>query len=70
MKREYVIKLSKADREVLKNSLRGLYEGTLLKKIVLELLEQNIAEQPSGKAGDCKSLIRRFDSDPRVHICE
>jgi|TARA_R110000822_G_scaffold167693_1_gene307861 hypothetical protein len=43
-KREYTIKLSKADREILKNSLRGLYEGTLLKKIVLELLEQNIAE--------------------------
>ena len=24
------------------------------------------AEQPSGKAGDCKSLTRRFDSDLRV----
>jgi len=43
MKREYVIKLSEADREILKNSLRGLYEETLLKKIVLELLEQNNA---------------------------
>ena len=44
MKREYVIKLSKADREVLKNSLRGMHDGTLVKKIVLELLEQNTAE--------------------------
>ena len=44
MKKEYVIKLSEADREILKNSLRGMYDGTLVKKIVLELLEQNIAE--------------------------
>ena len=27
-----------------------------------------IAGQPSGKAGDCKSLTRRFDSDLRVHF--
>ena len=68
VKKEYVIKLTDAEREILINSLRGMYDGTLIKRIVLELLEQNVAEQPSGKAGDCKSLIRRFDSDLRVHF--
>ena len=44
MKREYVIKLTDAEREILKNSLLGMHDGTLVKKIVLELLGQNIAE--------------------------
>ena len=44
MKREYVIKLTNAERKILINSLRGMYDGTLVKKIVLELLEQNVAE--------------------------
>ena len=44
VKKEYVIKLTDAEREILKNSLRGMYDGTLIKKIVLELLEQNVAE--------------------------
>jgi hypothetical protein len=44
LKREYVIKLTNAEREILKNSLRGMHDGTLVKKIVLELLEQNTAE--------------------------
>ncbi len=44
LKKEYVIKLTDAEREILKNSLHGMYDGTLVKKIVLELLEQNIAE--------------------------
>ena len=44
VKKEYVIKLTDTEREILKNSLRGMYDGTLVKKIVLELLEQNIAE--------------------------
>ena len=43
-KREYVIKLTDAERKILINSLRGMYDGTLVKKIVLELLEQNVAE--------------------------
>ena len=68
IKREYIIKLTDEERKILINSLRGMYDGTLIKRIVLELLEQNVAEQPSGKAGDCKSLIRRFDSDLRVHF--
>ncbi len=44
VKKEYVIKLTDAEREILKNSLRGMHDGTLVKKIVLELLEQNTAE--------------------------
>ena len=36
--------LKKAERKILINSLRGMYDGTLVKKIVLELLEQNVAE--------------------------
>ena len=44
VKKEYVIKLTDAEREILINSLRGMYDGTLVKKIVLELLKQNIAE--------------------------
>ena len=43
-KKKYTIELTDAEREILKNSLRGMYDGTLVKKIVLELLEQNIAE--------------------------
>ena len=41
IKKEYVIKLTDAEREILKNSLRSMYDGTLVKRIVLELLEQN-----------------------------
>ena len=41
IKKEYVIKLTDAEREILKNSLRAMYDGTLVKRIVLELLEQN-----------------------------
>ena len=44
VKREYLIKLTDAERKILINSLRGMYDGTLVKKIVLELLEQNVAE--------------------------
>ena len=44
MKKKYTIELTDAEREILINSLRGMYDGTLVKKIVLELLEQNIAE--------------------------
>ena len=44
VKKEYVIKLTDAEREILINSLRGMYDGTLIKRIVLELLEQNVAE--------------------------
>tara|TARA_R100001198_G_scaffold58063_1_gene33356 strand:+ start:104 stop:247 length:144 start_codon:yes stop_codon:yes gene_type:complete len=44
IKREYVIKLTDAERKILINSLRGMYDGTLIKRIVLELLEQNVAE--------------------------
>ena len=44
VKKEYVIKLTDAERKILINSLSGLYDGTLVKKIVLELLEQNVAE--------------------------
>ena len=44
VKKEYVIKLTDAERNILINSLRGMYDGTLVKKIVLELLEQNVAE--------------------------
>ena len=44
VKKEYVIKLTDAERKILINSLRGMYDGTLVKKIVLELLEQNSAE--------------------------
>ena len=44
IKRKYVIKLTDAERKILINSLRGMYDGTLIKRIVLELLEQNVAE--------------------------
>jgi len=44
LKKKYTIELTDAEREILINSLRGMYDGTLVKKIVLELLEQNIAE--------------------------
>ena len=44
MKKKYTIELTDAEREILINSLRGMYDGTLIKRIVLELLEQNVAE--------------------------
>ena len=44
IKREYFIKLTDEERKILINSLRGMYDGTLIKRIVLELLEQNVAE--------------------------
>jgi|TARA_R100001129_G_scaffold73904_1_gene50407 hypothetical protein len=44
IKREYIIKLTDEERKILINSLRGMYDGTLIKRIVLELLEQNVAE--------------------------
>jgi len=44
LKKKYTIELTDAEREILINSLRGMYDGTLIKRIVLELLEQNVAE--------------------------
>jgi hypothetical protein len=28
----------------------------------------NMARYPSGKGGVCKTFMRRFDSDPRLHL--
>ncbi len=47
MKKKYTIELTDAEREILKNSLRGMYDGTLVKKIVLKLLEQNTESKKS-----------------------
>ena len=48
LKKEYVIKLTDAEREILKNSLRGMYDGTLVKKIVL-LNKSKRLEQHNGQ---------------------
>ena len=54
MKREYVIKLTDEEKEALRKSK---VNGPLY-HLVKQILEQNNnAGQPSGKAGDCKSLI-------------